>query len=1427
MRLKILYYADIPTFFEHRVRRITKILQCSSAPVRLHASTFEHDAEVYILLGWYHGFGYVKDLARQIKSQIKDAPLLWCNEYSIDSTMNTHVSPGVCDGFIHVSDFESVSRDLCGMDDLIGLMDLPGLVVNCKEGFESAVQRLPRRSFPQEVYQDGKTDFAGFQYIPTAFGCESRCRHCSIVSREGFRRRMPSDELFELVTSLHHDKRIRKFHFVDHYFNAEYSELFSFAKALAESDIKVEWRTGFQFESISEEDAALLARSGLRRVKVPLFTGSDRVAFKNGISHRVKDCSLMLERFSKVGIEVELAVYSGLPGEQESDFFRTVDFIRENQEWIHSITGVTPVRIEPNSYHWRRHEESGIGVEPGNYDSWVLRENDGQNEIRVRQSRCDFLRQQGLDLGLMKGNVAADTSALQRRYQAYLRHRLDVVLVTTPPWGVHNPPVGLAKLGAWLKFKGRKYRLLDYNVKFHEKYTDYQRLWHVENKSYWGEDRTFEVIRHIFDQDIDQAVDEILDLQCDVVGFSVVDPKERITIEFIKRLKARNSRLKIIIGGPVCFTPHYLNVFYDKLGMDGVDAFVAGEGEETLIEVLDYFETGRSIEGLPGTVRVDADGKWHYAPYRKAMDLKVAPITTYEEFSMEDYNCQELLLEWSRGCIGRCSFCKARELCGTYRSYALEHIVDSLQYYTSQYGIYEFTVCDLEVNGDLKLLRALCEKLIELDLKVKIKAEAIPRAQMTKELLELMKKAGFIELQWGIESGSDSVLKLMNKGHLFTVEEAQEVVRNSYLAGIKTCLFVIVGYPGETDEDALETYKFIDRNAEYIDQVKSVNSLHIITDTEVHNNAEKLGIHLPDENYHYLWEMKGNTIEIRNERIKSLLSLIQEKGIEVLETNLLEGRQVEASKSWEQESISLEQRAARLRQDIHQLIDYSSNEQETYESSEDPKDAFLEDNRELMGAVHGKKAFSGPSIVEIDLTNNCNFNCIACWVHSDLLEEMKTSAAEKRKYIPLDIMKSLVDDLVKMGKPVIQLAGPGEPFMHPEIMEIIRYIKGNGLELHIITNFSKISHEIAKELMDLKVDQLTVSLWAGSEKVWLELHPNQKKEAFESITNVLTYIGNHKKYNQFPRIKIYNVICSKNAADLENMVEFGLQVRADQMEFTVVDTVSGKTDSLALSLEDVEVIQKQFDSITKKATYPDPPGRKHLQGLSDEQMQEHYEVNSRFFTDIGEYQGFEYEPVNKVMTCREGFSNIRMGHDPDLVCANIFYFDPEICGRCAQSSSCEVDKETHSIKTRFFAVLGFGSFMRRARESVASNEKESTKAREEMKSEVPFVDTLPCTVGWSYSRITTSGDVIPCCKGYGKIMGNLFKNRFETIWYGNELNEFRFKAKNFRKSDPYFDVIGCYKSCDNVGHNLALFRRLQGLKPRERQWLEKEAKRLV
>jgi len=95
-------------------------------------------------------------------------------------------------------------------------------------------------------------------------------------------------------------------------------------------------------------------------------------------------------------------------------------------------------------------------------------------------------------------------------------------------------------------------------------------------------------------------------------------------------------------------------------------------------------------------------------------------------------------------------------------------------------------------------------------------------------------------------------------------------------------------------------------------------------------------------------------------------------------------------------------------------------------------------------------------------------------------------------------------------------------------------------------------------------------------------------------------------------------------------------------------------------------------------------------------------------------------------------------------------------------------------------------------------------------------DTLPCQIGWFYTIVEASGQVIPCCKGCTRPMGNIHQTSFREIWYGAKYDEFRNKGKYLPKTDEYFESIGCMKMCDNVGHLRTIEEKMERLRPLEK-----------
>jgi len=129
--------------------------------------------------------------------------------------------------------------------------------------------------------------------------------------------------------------------------------------------------------------------------------------------------------------------------------------------------------------------------------------------------------------------------------------------------------------------------------------------------------------------------------------------------------------------------------------------------------------------------------------------------------------------------------------------------------------------------------------------------------------------------------------------------------------------------------------------------------------------------------------------------------------------------------------------------------------------------------------------------VQIDISNNCNKNCICCWLRSRFLKEKRISIAEEALILPLNVIYKLLKELKKIKTSQIFLSGGGEPFTHPDISQLIKIIKKMGFELFINTNFSLVTSEQLKIITDNKVDSLGSRSASG--KLQTRHYPDSKQ----------------------------------------------------------------------------------------------------------------------------------------------------------------------------------------------------------------------------------------------------------------------------------------------------------------------------------------------
>ncbi len=242
----------------------------------------------------------------------------------------------------------------------------------------------------------------------------------------------------------------------------------------------------------------------------------------------------------------------------------------------------------------------------------------------------------------------------------------------------------------------------------------------------------------------------------------------------------------------------------------------------------------------------------------------------------------------------------------------------------------------------------------------------------------------------------------------------------------------------------------------------------------------------------------------------------------------------------------------------------------------------------VAGILDGQRTFAGPEHVVIDITNRCNYNCVACWTFSPLLGDKKPPKAWYGQELPVRMLRDLLDDLAAMGTKLVRFTGGGEPFLHPQILPLIAHCASAGLRLDITTNGSKLDRRTAEFLVRHGMGELSVSLWAADEASFAATHPNQRTGDFGPIREKLQYLNGIRRNRV--ELVLCNVIGAMNFDKTAEMFEFALAVGADRVYFTLVDPIAGATDTLLLNEEQRLEVLRQVDWIEAQMARL-PPGR--------------------------------------------------------------------------------------------------------------------------------------------------------------------------------------------------------------------------------------------
>ncbi len=244
------------------------------------------------------------------------------------------------------------------------------------------------------------------------------------------------------------------------------------------------------------------------------------------------------------------------------------------------------------------------------------------------------------------------------------------------------------------------------------------------------------------------------------------------------------------------------------------------------------------------------------------------------------------------------------------------------------------------------------------------------------------------------------------------------------------------------------------------------------------------------------------------------------------------------------------------------------------------KNLLFKINNTITAGILGEDCFVGPSIVQIDITNKCNNSCIGCWLHSPYFSKEQKEKLKVNDEIKRDKIIQTINELKEVGTQRILLSGGGEPLIHPNFEEIIETIRNNEMECNFITNFTIMSKRLIDKIIDLRVNEMFISLWASNAEMYIKTHPNQSKKIFEKIIDNIKYaVAKERKQINRPIIIILNTISKINYLDVVNMAKLASELGVNRVEFIPIEIIDNTTEHLKLTIKEIKKIKEQIKEI--------------------------------------------------------------------------------------------------------------------------------------------------------------------------------------------------------------------------------------------------------
>ena len=428
---------------------------------------------------------------------------------------------------------------------------------------------------------------------------------------------------------------------------------------------------------------------------------------------------------------------------------------------------------------------------------------------------------------------------------------IDICLVVMPFGSVHRPAIGVSLLKAGLRRRGFSCKIFYFNIRFAEQiglhinnilsetsldspmigelifssfaFNEFQAKFEnipsianqiLGSKRYSvpSVDKLTKEIREVREripEFLEDCEDEILRNKPKMVGFTSTFEQNCASLAIARKIK-EDSGLPIILGGANCEGEMGISILKCA---PWIDFICSGEGEIAFTEFVSSFFNDSSYKSIRGILTRNSN-PFEVALTNPVLDMDSLPYPDFEDFfthlrysPLARFIKPELVIETSRGCWWgekfQCTFCGLNGSTMKYRSKSASRVLEELAFLVRKYKIKKFQVVDNIL--DLKYFDQLFPQISGSGLVVDMFYET--KSNISKKQLMQMKQGGVKSIQPGIESLSDSILRIMKKG--VTALQNIQVLKWCRELGIIPSWNIIWGFPGEPQDAYDEMVKVV------------------------------------------------------------------------------------------------------------------------------------------------------------------------------------------------------------------------------------------------------------------------------------------------------------------------------------------------------------------------------------------------------------------------------------------------------------------------------------------------------------------------------------------------------------------------------------------------------------------------------------------